>query len=108
MNPDPRQVDLFGNTPDFDGATYDHKRDYVRLSGALSRVYGALTTGHWHTLKSLAALAHCSEAAASARIRDLRKPKFGAFLIERRYIGNGLHEYRMQRGKSEFARNSSE
>ena len=45
MTPDPRQEDMFGHTPEFDGATYDHERDFVRLSGQLSKVYGALQDG---------------------------------------------------------------
>lgn len=85
----------------FDGATYDPALDADRLSKALGRVYVALASGGWWTLQQLAHAGQCSEAGAAARVRDLRKAKFGAYLVERRRRGdpkNGLHEYRLTKG----------
>ena len=83
----------------FDGDTYDAGRDCERLTGALLRVYEALTAWRgrsgWLTLRQLAEHAGCSEASASARVRDLRKAKFGAHKIERTRLGKGLFGYRM-------------
>jgi hypothetical protein len=79
----------------FDGESYDPDQDYVRLSGQLARVYELMNDGHWRTLADIAAHAGGSEAACSARLRDLRKPKYGHHLIERDRIGNGLWRYRM-------------
>lgn len=83
-------IDLF----DFDGGTYDPGRDRERLSGMLSRVATVMADGRWHTLRELATVTGGSEAAVSARLRDLRKPRFGGHTVERRYVVAGLWEYR--------------
>lgn len=82
---------------DFDGATYDASLDRNRLEHQLGRVLEALAGGLWMTLGELAAAAHAPEASVSARIRDLRKPKFGGYRIERRRVPgeNGLFQYRL-------------
>jgi hypothetical protein len=80
--------------PMFDGRTYDHARDQQRLSGMLSRVATVMADNQWHTLRALSIATGGSEAAVSARLRDLRKPRFGGHTIERRYVAHGLWEYR--------------
>lgn len=80
--------------PAFGGVTYDHARDYYRLSSMLIRVQAVMTDGHWHTLPDLAQRVGGSEAAISARLRDLRKAKYGGHTVERRYVHRGLWEYR--------------
>jgi hypothetical protein len=84
----------------FDGITYDPSLDYQRLSGQLKRVFSVMIKGGWYTLSEIAAYTgDHSEAAISARLRDLRKPKFGAFQIERQRRGDakrGLWEYRLK------------
>lgn len=85
---------------DFDGATYEPEFDHERLHGQLALVYEMMRDHDWHTLAELATHAHGSEAGVSARVRDLRKEKFGGHLIERRRAGDptaGLWEYRMPR-----------
>jgi len=81
----------------FSGDTYSPEQDCERLTGQLWKVWFRLKEcGEWWTLAELAASCGCSEASASARLRDLRKAKFGGHTIERRRIGNGgLHEYRL-------------
>jgi hypothetical protein len=91
------QLDLL--TPDFDGRTYARPLDHARLSTSLARVYSALSSGLPWTLPDLAAVVGCSEAGASARIRDLRKLKFkrlypnGGIVSSR--LAGGLWTYRM-------------
>lgn len=84
----------------FDGVTYDPKLDYQRLSGQLKRVFGVMVKGGWYTLSEIAGhTGDASEAAISARLRDLRKSKFGGFQVERRRRGEGkkgLWEYRLK------------
>jgi hypothetical protein len=77
----------------FDGSTFEPERDEERLSSMLLRVQAIMSDGHWHTLAELAARTGGSEAAVSARLRDLRKPRFGGHKIIRRHVRRGLWEY---------------
>jgi len=82
----------------FDGETYDATQDFKRLKSQLSRVFCALASeGKWWTLAELAHVAGGSEAGVSARLRDLRKQRFGAHSIERKRHedGSGLWVYRL-------------
>jgi hypothetical protein len=90
---------------DFDGQTYDPEEDHERLTGQLLRVYEAMTDGHWRTLEDVAARIRIATghrdtpAAISARIRDLRKARFGAYPVRSRRAalrGGGLWEYRIE------------
>jgi predicted Holliday junction resolvase-like endonuclease len=82
--------------PHFDGRTYEPEFDHARLTGQLMRVYEFMQDGRWHTISVIVLVAGGSEAAVSARLRDLRKPKFGSHLIDRRRVGtSGLFEYRL-------------
>lgn len=82
---------------DFAGDTYDAARDGARLGSHLERVLALMQDGGWWTLVDLATEAGCSEASASARLRDLRKPKFGGHHVERKHVENGLWKYRLVR-----------
>jgi len=67
----------------------------------IAAVKKILDTGFWYTLPGLRAGCSvygvpASEAGISARIRDLRKPKYGGHTIERRKNGS-LWEYRLVR-----------
>jgi hypothetical protein len=83
--------------PDFDGDTYNADRDQVRLSKQLKRVYEYLDSrrGHWVSLMEISSKTGDQYQSISARIRDLRKPKFGAHTVEHRNSGGGLWEYRL-------------
>jgi hypothetical protein len=99
MNTQPLQSSLF--TPaepisSFDGQTYDAKRDEVRLTGQIERVFDAMKDGVWRSLPIIRAMIeYGSEAGISARLRDLRKGKFGGHTVERRNIGGGMWQYRV-------------
>jgi DNA-binding Lrp family transcriptional regulator len=55
-----------------------------------------MRAGGWWTLAELAEVIGCSEAAASARVRDLRKAIHGAHKVLCRRTGPGnLHKYRL-------------
>jgi hypothetical protein len=85
-----------------DGATYDHARDGRRLAAQHHRVLALMRDGAWRSLSQIAAATKDPEASVSARLRDLRKPEFGSYLIERRYVRRGLHEYRLRVGQLEL------
>jgi len=86
-----------GTGPDHDGATYDRAADHVRLNAQTLRVWAVLTSGQWYTLAELGRLTGDPEASVSARLRDLRKVKFGAHVVERRRVTDdrGLFMYRL-------------
>ena len=86
------QLDLI---PQFDGATFVPERDGERLRSQLQRVRDLMIDGQWRTLAQIAAAVGGSEAGVSARLRDLRKSRFGGYSVEKRYISEGLFEYRL-------------
>ncbi len=83
--------------PQFDGSTYDAQQDYARLNRQLRVVRDLMIDGLWRTLRSIASATGEPEASVSARLRDLRKPKFGAHTVARKRIkeNGGTHEYRV-------------
>lgn len=81
--------------PRFAGSDYNHGRDSSRLSGQLLRVHGVMKDGQWHTLSEISCATGDPEASVSAQLRHLRKPRFGGHEIEKRYLGEGLYQYRI-------------
>ena len=79
-----------------DGRTYEHARDHARLSKQRAAVWSAMSDQAWHTLAELHARTGEPEASISARLRDFRKAKFGGHEVERRYLDNGLWQYRIR------------
>lgn len=88
--------------PHFSGRTYSAPRDHARLTGQNQRVFDAMRGGEWFTLREISALASAPEASVSARMRDLRKERFGAHTVNSRSReGKGTWEYQLiVRGKS--------
>ena len=80
----------------FAGSDYVPARDNVRLTGQLERVFDIMWNGQWWSLRGIAAATGDPEASISAQLRHLRKDRFGGHHIEKRYVGNGLFEYRMK------------
>lgn len=81
--------------PLFAGSDYQPKRDGARLTLQLERVYNVLRSGYWYTLGEIAEQTGDPEASISAQLRHLRKPQFGSHNIEKRYVCNGLYQYRL-------------
>lgn len=83
--------------PGFDGRTIEPDQDGIRLSGQMRRVYTLMSDGRWRTLREISGATSCLETAASARLRDFRKPRFGSHSVERRRVAGhpGLYEYRL-------------
>jgi hypothetical protein len=79
----------------FDGSTYEHTRDGARLGDQMMAVLSVMADGQWRTLKQLAAAVDAPEASVSARLRDLRKPRFGGHRVERRYVCKGCFTYQL-------------
>lgn len=94
------QLDLMSWTPpkifgDRDGETYHRARDLSRLNAQARDVYEYMAHGDWRTLSDISANTGHPEASVSARLRDMKKERFGGFKIEKRYIANGLWQYRI-------------
>ncbi len=88
-----------------DGQTYEAEFDYERLNGQMRLVYWAMSDQRWHTLSDIAVETGFPEASISARLRDLRKKRFGGFTIERERHPKikGLFLYRLTRAEAEAA-----
>lgn len=78
----------------FDGPDV-RPEDKSRLGAQLAKVRALTAEGQWWTLAALAKAAGCSEASASARLRDLRKPRNGGHTVERERVEGGLFRYRV-------------
>ena len=91
--------------PKFDGRTYEDKLDGPRLRFQLERVreYMLAIFPQWKTLAEISYyLQHkyrgrFPEASISARLRDLRKKKFGGYVVERKRRHKGTWEYLVYR-----------
>lgn len=85
----------------FGGKTYDPQVDEKRLSKQLGCVYALMIDGRWRTIDKISSEIKglwgvvATPQGVSARLRDLRKPAFGGYLVERRGISDGLFEYRL-------------
>jgi hypothetical protein len=81
----------------FDGATYEPEHDKARLTSQLARVRKFMSDERWHTLDEIVAFCGGTTASASARLRDLRKQRFGAFVILRQRVlpQRGLYAYKL-------------
>jgi len=81
---------LFDGHQDQEAAAKD-----VRLASQLVRVYKLMSNGTGWTLEDLSLAVNAPTSSVSARIRDLRKPRFGAHIIDRIHEGHGLYTYWM-------------
>jgi hypothetical protein len=79
----------------FDGSTFVPERDGSRLAEQTKAVFSVMKDGQFRTLSSLAQMTDAPEASVSARLRDLRKPRFGGHTVNRQYLGNGLFQYQL-------------
>lgn len=82
----------------FDGATFDHAQDAERLTRQWERVRDLMLDGRPRTLSAIAQTLGLPEASVSARLRDLRKPRFGGYRVTANRVpgGRGLWTYRLE------------
>ena len=86
-------ADPFGRHGRFDGATFDAALDTDRLTRQLDAVRRWMLTHGCQSLAEIAAGTGFPEASVSARLRDLRKARFGGFTVERHRRSAGTWEY---------------
>src|SRR5262249_45123083 len=82
---------------DRDGVTYEPEFDYDRLNRQARMVWEIIRDGRWYTLDELHRLTEQPTPSISARLRDLRKERFGNHVIERQRVSGsrGLFRYRL-------------
>jgi len=85
---------LFDRAPRFDGPGLEPS-DETRLRGQLEKVRALMGDGKWRPIAQIAQAVGGSEAGTSARLRDLRKQKFGGHAVERRRVQGGVYVYRL-------------
>lgn len=84
----------------FSGSTLTGS-DIPRLRSQLEAVKTIMADGQWRSIEALCALTRGltgrtdTERAVSARLRDLRKERFGAHRVNRRSAGGGHYEYQL-------------
>ena len=61
----------------------------------ISAVWWIMKDGAWHTLPQIARKVNCPMQSVSARLRDMRKKRYGSHIIEREYLYDGLWRYRL-------------
>lgn len=81
---------------DFSGETYEPKRDQARLTAQVRAVLTLMLDGRWRTLAQISEAVGAPEASVSARLRDLRKRRFGGYYVQRMFLRRGLFQYRIQ------------
>jgi hypothetical protein len=69
--------------------------DQRRLGAQAQAVFNLMSDGEWRTLHEISAATGYPEASCSSRLRDYRKPRFGAHHVERRRRTEGTWEYRV-------------
>lgn len=86
------------------GPAYDKKRDVARTSAQMERIRKyMLASKDWQTLDQISAglvmlyEAHFPAASVSAQLRHLKRPEHGGYILDKRYIGNGLWAYKLSR-----------
>ena len=77
----------------FDGPGIVVPRDTERLKRQLDKVYDLMKDGKPRTLLQLEQTTGAPQASISARLRDLRKERFGSLDVRKRYVYRGLFEY---------------
>jgi hypothetical protein len=100
----PYDADLPESMPLFDGETFDLEFDYERLGAQMQAVYDVMEDGRWHFLAEMSEIVGAPEGSISARLRDLRKSKFGGFVVERKRMGTtGHYAYRLKQPSRQIA-----
>lgn len=75
--------------------TFVQERDGARVSKQREAVLDLMRDGKWRTLAEISTATGAPEASASARLRDLRKKRYGEYQVDRSYVSHGLWRYRI-------------
>lgn len=80
------------------GGTYSHEHDFERLNTQMGLVWRVVCDGGWYRLYEISLATNQPEASVSARLRDLRKKRFGGYLVdcERVHPDSAICRYRVR------------
>lgn len=75
----------------------------AKLSAHIAAVKSVMYRKGWMTLDLIEIRLYANGVnlptqSVSARVRDLRKARYGSHIVERRYAGSGVYEYRLGKG----------
>lgn len=76
-------------------APFLHRPVKRRATTQLRDVQSLMRYGDWMLLSSIAEKCKAPPQSVSARLRDLRKSKFGGYTIEKRRVARNQWAYRM-------------
>jgi hypothetical protein len=79
----------------FNGPDYQPERDHARLTAQQVEIFELVKDAKWRTLGQIAQACNAPEASVSAQLRHLRKERFGAHTVNKRYVRAGLYEYQL-------------
>ena len=79
----------------FDGSDYVESRDFARLGGQLLDIVDLMSDGKFRTLEQISRAIGAPEASVSAQLRNLRKARFGSWIVEKSHMGYGLYVYKL-------------
>ena len=71
----------------------------TKTIGQRQRVFNELNESNWLTLRELHKMTGDAESSISAQMRNLRKKKFGSYIVTKRIKGKLLHnlwEYKLE------------
>lgn len=91
-----RTFDFTSRPIPFGGQTFEAEQDGKRLTSHLQKVFDLMKDNRWRTLRQISDAVGCTEASASARLRDLRKSWAGGHIVDRRRVAGGQYEYRVE------------
>jgi len=80
---------------EFYGIGYIEERDHSRLKSKSQHVFEIMKDGQWYTLSDIEKMTGSPQASISAFIRGFRRQSNGGHTVEREYVQNGLHRYRL-------------
>jgi hypothetical protein len=83
------------NTLPFDGETFVPALDGARLTAQYEKVFNLMSDSGWRTLDEISKATVSPPASVSARLRDMRKEKFGGHTVNRDRLDNGLFRYQL-------------
>lgn len=79
----------------FNGPHESDDPKQARLTAQFQRIFALMRDGAWRTFGDIAAVTNDPAPSISAQLRHMRKRRFGAHTVQRRYLGKGLYEYRL-------------